>query len=34
MIIDEIQHVLSLLSYIQTVVDESNSPGMHVITGS
>ena len=34
MIIDEIQRVPALLSYIQTIVDESNSPGMFVITGS
>jgi len=34
MIIDEIQRVPSLLSYIQTIVDESNSPGMYIITGS
>ena len=34
MIIDEIQRVPALLSYIQTIVDENNSPGMYVITGS
>jgi len=34
MIIDEIQRVPSLLSYIQTIVDEKKSPGMYVITGS
>lgn len=34
MIIDEIQRVPALLSYIQTIVDENNSSGMYVITGS
>ncbi|NOY08522.1 MAG: AAA family ATPase [Spirochaetes bacterium] len=34
MIIDEIQRVPFLLSYIQTIVDENNSPGMYVIACS
>ena len=34
MIIDEVQRVPALLSYIQTIVDEKKSPGMYVITGS
>jgi predicted AAA+ superfamily ATPase len=33
-ILDEIQHVPSLLSYIQTRVDEQQRPGAFVITGS
>jgi uncharacterized protein len=33
-IIDEIQHVPSLLSYIQTIVDERNEKGLYVLTGS
>jgi len=34
MIIDEVQRVPALLSYIQTIVDEKKVPGMYVITGS
>ncbi|MBS0358808.1 MAG: ATP-binding protein [Proteobacteria bacterium] len=34
LIIDEIQHVPSLLSYIQTIVDEKKLEGQFVITGS
>lgn len=33
-IIDEIQHVPQLLSYIQTSVDERHRPGYFIITGS
>jgi uncharacterized protein len=33
-IIDEIQRVPELLSYIQAIVDEDNTPGRFVITGS
>jgi predicted AAA+ superfamily ATPase len=33
-IIDEVQHVPELLSYIQAIVDESYQPGMFIITGS
>lgn len=33
-IIDEVQHVPPLLSYIQTIVDRKNRPGMFVLTGS
>ena len=33
-ILDEIQHVPGLLSYIQTIVDERQTPGEFVITGS
>ncbi|KIX85257.1 hypothetical protein J120_02995 [candidate division TM6 bacterium JCVI TM6SC1] len=33
-ILDEIQHVPQLLSYIQTYVDEYNYPGRVIITGS
>lgn len=34
LIIDEIQHVPHLLSYIQTIVDESGQNGFFVLTGS
>jgi len=34
LIIDEIQHVPSLLSYIQTIVDAKDRPGYYVLTGS
>jgi uncharacterized protein len=34
MIIDEFQRVPNLLSYIQTIVDERNKPGLFVLTGS
>ena len=33
-IFDEIQRVPSLLSYIQTIVDETGSSGMYILTGS
>jgi predicted AAA+ superfamily ATPase len=33
-ILDEIQRVPSLLSYIQTIVDESDKKGMFILTGS
>lgn len=33
-IIDEIQHVPQLLSYIQTIVDEHDIPGEFILTGS
>lgn len=33
-ILDEIQKVPELLSYIQTMVDEKNRPGMYILTGS
>lgn len=33
-ILDEIQRVPSLLSYIQIIVDEQNIPGMFILTGS
>jgi predicted AAA+ superfamily ATPase len=33
-ILDEIQRVPSLLSYIQTIVDEKKSPGQYILTGS
>ncbi len=33
-IIDEIQRVPQLLSYIQTIVDESEEKGMYILTGS
>jgi len=33
-IIDEIQRVPDLTSYIQTIVDKNNTPGMFVLTGS
>ena len=33
-IFDEIQRVPALLSYIQTIVDERNSPGQYILTGS
>jgi uncharacterized protein len=33
-ILDEIQHVPTLLSYIQTIVDEEQKPGSFIITGS
>jgi uncharacterized protein len=34
LIIDEVQRVPSLLSYIQTIVDEKQRDGMYVLTGS
>ena len=34
LIIDEFQHVPALLSYIQTIVDEKQSEGMYILTGS
>lgn len=33
-ILDEIQHVPTLLSYIQTIVDRENKPGFFILTGS
>ncbi len=33
-ILDEVQHVPSLMSYIQGIIDEKNTPGMFVLTGS
>ncbi len=33
-VIDEIQHVPGLLSYIQTLVDQSNQSGLFILTGS
>ena len=33
-ILDEVQHVPHLFSYIQTIVDEQFKPGMFVLTGS
>jgi predicted AAA+ superfamily ATPase len=33
-IIDEVQHVPDLISYIQTIVDENKRPGQYVISGS
>ena len=33
-ILDEIQHVPGILSYIQTIVDRENKPGYFVLTGS
>lgn len=33
-ILDEIQRVPSLLSYIQIIVDEHNAPGLFILTGS
>ncbi|NLT69318.1 MAG: AAA family ATPase, partial [Verrucomicrobiaceae bacterium] len=33
-IIDEIQRIPSLMSYIQGIVDESNTPGQFILTGS
>jgi predicted AAA+ superfamily ATPase len=33
-ILDEIQRVPDLLSYIQVIVDETNNPGQFIITGS
>lgn len=33
-IIDEVQHVTSLLSYIQTRVDEERKPGKYILAGS
>ena len=33
-IFDEIQRVPELLSYIQTIVDEDQSPGQYILTGS
>ncbi len=34
LIIDEVQHVPELLSYIQTIVDETQKPGSFILTGS
>ena len=34
LILDEIQHVPMLLSYIQSIVDERQQPGQFVLTGS
>lgn len=34
LILDEVQHVPELLSYIQGIVDEDNKPGYFVLTGS
>ncbi|MCB1118454.1 MAG: ATP-binding protein [Chlamydiia bacterium] len=34
MIIDEVQYVPELLSYIQTLVDDDEAPGMFILTGS
>lgn len=34
LIIDEAQYVPSLFSYIQTLVDKSNEPGMYILSGS
>lgn len=34
LIIDEVQHVPKLLSYIQTVVDKKSKPGLFILTGS
>lgn len=34
LILDEIQHVPTLLSYIQSIVDERQQPGQFVLTGS
>ena len=34
LIIDEVQHVPNLLSYIQTVVDNQQKPGFFILTGS
>lgn len=34
LILDEIQHALHLLSYIQTDVDEKATPGSYILTGS
>jgi len=33
-VLDEIQHVPDLMSYIQTLVDEKQQPGMFILTGS
>ena len=33
-ILDEIQRVPELLSYIQTIVDKASKPGMYILTGS
>lgn len=33
-IIDEVQHVPDLLSYIQTIVDENKRPGQYILSGS
>lgn len=33
-IIDEVQNTPSLLSYLQGIVDEQNTPGMYILTGS
>ncbi|MDQ2994086.1 MAG: ATP-binding protein [Pseudomonadota bacterium] len=33
-VLDEIQRVPELLSYIQAIVDENNKPGLFIITGS
>ena len=34
MIIDEIQHIPALVSYIQGIVDNANKPGMFILSGS
>ncbi len=33
-IIDEIQHIPELVSYMQGIVDKANKPGMYIISGS
>ena len=33
-ILDEVQHVPSLMSYIQGIADEKNTPGLFILTGS
>lgn len=33
-VIDEVQHVPELLSYVQVIVDEQRQPGRYVLTGS
>lgn len=33
-ILDEVQHVPSLMSYIQGIADEENTPGLFILTGS
>lgn len=33
-VIDEVQHVPELLSYIQAIVDETDHPGMFILSGS
>jgi len=34
LILDEVQHVPELFSYIQTIVDQDNQPGQFILTGS